>query len=127
MCIAPKKLLPDLRKLGIQCQDDMYFRNTEGKDTLNGRNLLILGKPCPPTCSVMSLALSAGYQPTSTALENHRIRRQGYELNIYSFTDKMLHKLLLWRIDSETTQCIGRARLVWNDCEVLVAGLPVEI
>ena len=116
------------RDAGIIChyEEGMYLFNVEGKDALNGKNVLVLGKPSPSSTAVISQMICSGYKLTSTARKEHRLRRHGYEFTFSGLEDPVLNNALLAKIDSETIQCIGRARLIWNDCRVLVAGLPVE-
>lgn len=125
--IPHKRYAAEVKKLGYECRDGFHLGNTEGKDELNGRNILVLGKYSPPMNIVISLALAANPKEYDISNSYRTVRRAGYEMSFYSFAEDILNTLYLHLIDSETVQCIGRARLIWNECKVLVAGLPVEI
>ena len=115
-----------VRSLGYTVHDSTYFYNTAGKDNLKGKNILVFGTSRLPANAIISMARAAGYTPTSTAMKTRRLRRYGEEFDFYGFEDETLNDLLLWEIESEMTQSIGRARPLREDCTVLVAGFPPE-
>lgn len=125
--IPHKRYVPEVKKLGYDYREGFHLGNTEGKDELNGENILVLGKYSQPMNAVISLALSAFPREYDISNKYCTMRRAGFEMSYFSFADDVLDALYLYLIDSETVQCIGRARLIWNECKVLVAGLPVEV
>ena len=51
----------------------------------------------------------------------------GYSFTIMTYKDKDMQNLQLYMIGKELEQCVGRARLLRYDCEVLVlSNYPCE-
>ena len=56
-----------------------------------------------------------------------RVEYKGYNFYITSYSDEVLREVQLYAFESELEQCIGRARLLRNDCTVYVlSAFPCE-
>jgi len=105
----------------------IHFGNAEGVDELNGDNLLVVGTPHLNDFIYRLIGCSLGMEVNEDWLAETRITYHGYEFEFMTFRNEALRSLQLYFISKELEQCIGRARLLRNDCEVvLLSNFPCE-
>lgn len=105
----------------------LHFGNSEGIDSLRGKNVLVLGTPHLCEFVYKLIGCFLGMEVNNDVLSVRRIRYNGYEFNFMTYKGNELQKLQLYFINKELEQCIGRARLLRNDCQVLVlSNFPCE-
>lgn len=108
----------------------LHFGNSSGIDKYKGHDLGIIGTPFSIDASYKLVACYLGADVNSKEDEKPRMRR--IEHNDYSFvfmtySDTLLREIQLYFIESELEQCIGRARLLREECTVyLFSGFPCE-
>lgn len=105
----------------------LHFGNAEGVDAFNGDNLLVVGTPHLSDFIYKLIGCSLGMDVNEDGLTERRITYHGYEFDFMTFKKEKLRSLQLYFISKELEQCIGRARLLRNDCEVVVlSNFPCE-
>ncbi|MDO4329074.1 MAG: hypothetical protein Q4C66_07045 [Lachnospiraceae bacterium] len=105
----------------------LHFGNTEGIDLFNGKNILVVGTPHVNEFVYKLIGCFLGMDVNQDSLAERRIRNNGYEFNFMTYRGTDLCSLQLYFISKELEQCIGRARLLRNECEVLVlSNFPCE-
>lgn len=105
----------------------LHFGNAEGVDFLNGKNLLVLGTPHLSEFVYKLIGCYLGMEVNQDVLSVRRVRYKDYEFNLMSYKGEDLRLLQMYFISKELEQCIGRARLLRNDCKVLVlSNFPCE-
>lgn len=105
----------------------LHFGNSEGVDCLNGENVLVVGTPHMNEFVYKLIGCFLGMDVDQDKLAERRIKYNGYEFNFMTYENTELRSLQLYFISKELEQCIGRARLLRNDCKVLVlSNFPCE-
>ena len=106
------------------------FGATTGLDNFAGQDLAIVGTPhiAPVFYTLFASAIGINTKLNDYQMEYKQIRRNGFEYYFQTFSDDdMLREIQLYLIESELQQSIGRARLLRNDCKVIVlSGLPIS-
>lgn len=109
---------------------DMHFGNTTGINSLSGKDIGIVGTPYKIDAAYKLIACYLGANVNNKRDDKPRPRRveyKGYSFYITSYSDDMLREVQLYAFESELEQCIGRARLLRNDCTVYVlSAFPCE-
>lgn len=111
-------------------EEALNFGNTEGKNKLEGKDILIIGTPHYN---------EAVYKLYAYAMDNYsvdyskeKMRYQEIEYNncrfwFNAYDNKFLRDIQLWLINTELEQAVGRARLLRNNCTVyLYSNLPMK-
>ena len=101
----------------------LHFGNAVGIDRLAGKDMVVIGTPYLAPSVYKLVACYLGSDVNSKADKAPRIRRVDYkEYNflIVTYEDPLLRVIQLSSIESEMEQCIGRARLLRNECSVYV-------
>lgn len=106
------------------------FGATQGIDTLNGMDLAIIGTPHvhPTVYMLMADALGLIIKPEDYRLMSYqKVQYNGFEFRFETFSqNEDLQHIQFYLIQSELEQAIGRARLLRNNCEVLVlSNFPI--
>lgn len=105
----------------------LHFGNSEGIDSLKGKNVLVLGTPHLCEFVYKLIGCFLGMEVNHDVLAVRKIQYHGYEFNFMTYKGNGLQKLQLYFINKELEQSIGRARLLRNDCRVLVlSNFPCE-
>jgi hypothetical protein len=105
----------------------LHFGNAEGYDFLNGQNILVLGTPHLQEFVYKLIGCHLGINVCEEKMAVRRIRYRLYQFCFMTYKNEQLRELQLYFISKELEQCIGRARLLRNDCTVLVfSNFPVE-
>ena len=106
---------------------DLHFGNSEGVDYLNGKNVMVIGTPHLEEFVYKLIGCHLGLEVNSDVLSVRRIRYKGYEFGFMTYKSERLRNLQTYFIGKELEQCIGRARLLRNNCMVLVfSNFPCE-
>ena len=106
------------------------FGSTAGLDSLKGQDICVVGTPHVSEIVYLLFANALGLKPKLNDATMHytKIKRNGFEyfFNTYS-NDLLLREIQISIIESELIQSIGRARLLRNDCTVVVlSNLPIQ-
>jgi len=106
------------------------FGATAGLDSMKGQDIAVIGTPHVSEIVYLLFANALGLKPKLNDATMHytKIKRNGYEFwfNTYS-NDLLLREIQIYIIESELIQSIGRARLLRNDCTVVVlSNLPMQ-
>ena len=107
---------------------ELHFGNTEGSNMLEGQDILVVGTPYHAEFIYKLAALSMGLEfDEDEKMELRTINYNGYQFQFTTFQDEQLRKILLWMIESELEQAVGRARLLRNVCTVnLFSNFPLH-
>lgn len=108
---------------------NLHFGNAIGVNDLKGKDIAVVGTPFKnplayylPYCYI--------YGETSVKYEDMKKRRveyNGYSFVIMTYADPKLQNLMLYMIESDLEQAIGRARLLRTDAHVVVlSGFPCK-
>lgn len=110
--------------------EGLYYGNQAGCDKLKGKNLVIIGTPYTVDDRYKLVAHYLGVD--ANRKEDFRPHRQRIEYNGYSFQhttykNELLREIQAYSISSELEQAVGRARLLREECTVLLfSSLPCE-
>ena len=97
----------------------LHFGNTEGSNSLEGKNILVIGTPYHPDFLYKQVAFTMGIDfDEEEKMESCYVIHNGYRFRFTTFKDEELRKIHFWMIESELEQAVGRARLLRNSCEV---------
>lgn len=111
-------------------EEALNFGNTEGKNHLEGKDLLIIGTPHYNEAVYKLYAYAI--DKYANDYSNEQMRYQEIEYNnckfwFNTYDNKLLRDIQLWLINTELEQAVGRARLLRNDCTVyLYSNLPIK-
>ncbi|MEM1484916.1 hypothetical protein V6615_08540 [Oscillospiraceae bacterium PP1C4] len=104
----------------------LHIGATEGNNQYTGQDIVIVGTPHMPDFMYKLIGMYLGFDITSN-LTTQEIEHNGFRQRFCTYADEHLRHLQLWFIESELEQCIGRARLLRNDCTVyLYSNFPVK-
>ena len=98
----------------------LHFGNAEGHDSLNGKDILVIGTPHLSEFVYKLIGYHLGMEVQNDTLSVRRIEHNGYQFNMMTYKNEDLRNLQLYFINKELEQCIGRARLLRNPCEALL-------
>lgn len=105
---------------------DIHFGNSEGHNTLEGKDIAVIGTPHMNDCvyKLMSYHMDGN---TDESSHFRPIEYNGFKFWFHTYEDELLRRIQLWLIESELEQCIGRARLLRNNCTVyLFSNFPLK-
>ena len=109
---------------------ELHFGNTTGINSLSGQNIGIVGTPYKTDDAYKLIACYIGANVNNRKDDKPRPRRveyKGYSFYITTYSDEVLREVQLYALESELEQCVGRARLMRNDCIVYVfSAFPCE-
>lgn len=109
---------------------DLHFGNSTGVNKLSGKDLGIVGTPFKAPEAYKLIACYLGAEVNSEEDQRPRVRRVAYHGNSFlltTYADPVLREVQMYALESELEQCIGRARLLRNDCTVYVLScFPCE-
>ncbi|MCG6192340.1 hypothetical protein LFX25_03685 [Leptospira sp. FAT2] len=104
---------------------DSNFYSSEGKNSLSGQNLLVVGTPNMNVIHLMLKSAALGYDYESIA-DYHEVGSEKIEFDGFEFPIKPLSKdpnileLQLHHTQKHLLQVVGRARYLENDCNVVL-------
>ncbi len=105
----------------------VYLGNSSGYDFLKGKDLAIVGTyHVNPILYEMIYYCLQGKVNNETP-KNRQIKFGNYEFIFFSYEDVLMREIQNWLVSSELEQCIGRARLLREQCTVYVfSDFPAE-
>lgn len=101
----------------------IHFGNSTGLNELEGHDLAVIGTPYRVEEYYKLIACYLGAEVNQEGDKRPSQRRAEYKGNsflITTYKDKVLREVQLYSIESELEQCVGRARLLRQDCSVYV-------
>lgn len=101
----------------------IHFGNSTGLNGLEGRDLAVIGTPYRVEEYYKLIACYLGADVNQEGDKRPSLRRAEYKGNsflITTYRDPLLGEVQLYSIESELEQCVGRARLLRQDCSVYV-------
>lgn len=105
----------------------IHFGNAEGIDSLKGKDLVILGTPHMNEFVYKLIGCHFGIEVNQEVLAVRKIQSNDYEFSFMTYKNEQLRELQIYFIRKDLEQCIGRARLLRNACEVWVlSNFPCE-
>lgn len=107
---------------------NLHFGNTEGSNTLEGEDILVVGTPYHADFLYKLVAFTMGIAfDEDEEMESQLVMHNGYRFWFTTFEDKDLRAIHFWMLESELEQAVGRARLLRNTCEVhLFSNFPIS-
>ena len=106
---------------------NLHFGNAEGVDWLKGEDVIVMGTPHLSEFVYKLIGYHLGIEVQTDVLAVRRIQYKDYEFNFMTYKNEALKNLQIFFIGKELEQCVGRARLLRNDCTVLVlSNFPCE-
>lgn len=106
----------------------LHFGNTEGSNTLEGQDILVVGTPYHADFLYKLAAFTMGLDfDEDEEVGPQVVTHNGYRFRFTTFQNKDLQHLQFWMIESELEQAAGRARLLRNTCNVhLFSNFPLR-
>lgn len=105
----------------------LHFGNVEGIDRLKGKNILVLGTPHQNPYVYELLGCHLGIPIKGDRLSTRKIQYNGFEFSIMTYKNEELRRIQLYHICKDLEQSIGRARLLREECTVvLLSNFPCE-
>ena len=106
----------------------LHFGNTEGSNTLEGQDILVVGTPYHADFIYKLAAFTMDMDfDEDEEVEPQVVAHNGYRFRFTTFKDKYLQAIQFWMIESELEQAVGRARLLRNSCKVhLFSNFPLS-
>lgn len=109
---------------------DLHFGNTMGIDKLKGKDIAIIGTFYKIESEYKLIAAYLGADVNNKEDKTPKYRNVEFnnaKFRITTYKDELLREVQLTAIQSEMEQCVGRARLLRNNCKVyLFSGFPCE-
>jgi hypothetical protein len=106
----------------------LHFGNTEGSNTLEGEDILVIGTPYHAEFLYKLTAFSLGIRfDENEKVKTQEVVRNGYRTTFTTFENEDLRAIQFWMLESELEQAVGRARLLRNACTVhLFSNYPLR-
>ncbi|MCM1009188.1 MAG: hypothetical protein NC485_14965, partial [Ruminococcus flavefaciens] len=138
-CIANNNgIIPKLIRNFDICEDNvitfmcenigqLHFGNTEGINTLEGKDIMVVGTPYHIMFLYKLAAFTMGLDfDENEEMSSQIVSHNGYRFNFNTFENENLRAVHFWMLESELEQAVGRARLLRNDCKVhLFSNFPL--
>ena len=106
----------------------LHFGNTEGSNTLEGQDILVVGTPYHAEFLYKLAAFSMGMNfDEDEKMTLQDVVYNGYAFKFTTFENEELRAVHFWMLESELEQAVGRARLLRNECTVhLFSNFPLS-
>lgn len=106
----------------------LHYGNGIGVNVYEGKDLAVIGTPFKNEICYKLLAAALGEKITEKDVCRKRsVYYKGYTFEIMSYKNELLRLIQLNSLESEIEQCVGRARLLRNNCTVhLLCCFPAE-
>ena len=109
---------------------NLHFGNSAGIDKLKGKDIAIVGTPFSVEESYKLIACYLGAdvnKPQDKMPRMRRISHNGCSFVFVTYEEEQLREIQMYAIESELEQCVGRARLLRNNCTVyLFSSFPCQ-
>jgi hypothetical protein len=107
--------------------NELHFGNTEGHNSLEGKDIAIVGTPHLNELVYKMYGTALGINVNDEKLTYQQIENKNYKFWFMTYKNPVMRKIQLWLIESELEQCVGRARILRNNCNVfLFSNFPLE-
>ncbi len=109
---------------------NMYFGNCEGYDTLNGKDLAVVGTPHRNNVAYYLTAAIIGetLKPEDMEMSLQKVEYNGFRFKFNCYSHRTLRKIQLSLIESDLIQAVGRARSLRTNAKVvLYSNFPLKI
>lgn len=104
-----------------------HFGNVEGINNLKGKDLSVIGLPNLDESVYFLYAMRAGTVIGKEYMRPQRIIFGNKSFYLNTYKNETLQMIQTWFLSSQLEQAVGRARLLREECTVIVfAGFPVE-
>lgn len=106
----------------------LHFGNTEGSNSLEGQDVLVIGTPYHADFlyRLVAFTMDIDFDENET-MTSIPISHNGYRFRFTTFQNEELRQIHFWMIESELEQAVGRARLLRNSCTVhLFSNFPLK-
>lgn len=106
----------------------LHFGNTEGSNTLEGKDILVVGTPYHAEFlyKLVAFAMDMDFDEEEV-MKGQKVIHNGYQFWFTTFENEDLRSVHFWMIESELEQAVGRARLLRNACNVhLFSNFPLS-
>ena len=132
---AAKKIAgnPDINVISFKSMGklndlNLHFGNAIGVNGLKGKDLVIIGTPFKNSMFYkLTVCYLGGLAESSQNLHRERITYKGYTFPFMTYEEGLLREIEMYSMESELEQCVGRARLLREDCTVyLFSSFPCE-
>lgn len=124
------KYVEQIQGMGRLNAAGIHFGNSTGIDSLSGKDIAIIGTPYSVDENYKLAACYLGADVNKKEDKRPSWRRVTYKNDsflITTYSDRILREFQLYSIESELEQCVGRARLLRNECTVYVfSAFPCE-
>ena len=111
-----------------QDKGSLHFGNTEGSNSLEGEDILVIGTPYHAEFiyKLAALLFDIDFDEDEKA-EKQLVEHNGYKTYFTTFSNPKLRDIQFWMLESELEQAVGRARLLRKDCTVhLYSNFPLH-
>lgn len=109
--------------------EDMHFGNCSGYDTLNGKDIAVVGTPHLPNFVYFLYAKALGVTLTNrdNSTSYQLIEWNGFKFKFNTYDNEDLRAIQLSLIESELVQAVGRNRTLRQNCTAyLYSNLPLR-
>jgi hypothetical protein len=109
--------------------EDMHFGNCSGYDTLNGKDIAVVGTPHLPNFVYFLYAKALGVALTNrdNSTSYQLIEWNGFKFKFNTYDNEDLRSIQLSLIESELVQAVGRNRTLRQNCTAyLYSNLPLR-
>ena len=106
----------------------LHFGNTEGSNTLEGKDILVVGTPYHTEFlyKLVAFAMDLDFDEDEK-MKMQNVTHNGYLFRFTTFANENLRNIQFWMIESELEQAVGRARLLRHSCVVhLFSNFPLS-
>lgn len=131
-----KSAIDNFKEAGFNVVEDIYFGNTTGYDTLNGKNLIVAGTPHIPSGNIKIASLLLFhhmFNNQSIEIAEEMKTQKRYQINgvlirFPSYDNCYIRLTQFYLVQTELLQAVGRARLNRNkNNEVLLfSNFPLQ-
>lgn len=107
---------------------ELHFGNTEGSNSLEGEDILVIGTPYHAEFLYKLTAFALGIDfNEDEEMKTQTVEHNGYRFLFRTYGNEGLRAVQFWMLESELEQAVGRARLLRNRCEVhLFSNFPLS-
>ena len=105
-----------------------WYHNVAGTNDYEGMDMIVAGTPHYPEYIYKLLAYTLGFKfDINAKIRYQEVEHNGCKFWFMTYDDEVLRNIQFWMIESELEQAVGRARLIWHDCNVyLFSDFPLR-
>lgn len=109
---------------------NMYFSNCEGYDTLNGKDLAVVGTPHRNNVAYYLTAAIIGetLKQEDMVMSLQKVEYNGFRFKFNCYSHETLRRIQLSLIESDLIQAVGRARSLRTNARVILySNFPLKL